>query len=85
MTLTEKGWKQQKYKRGKNSTGLGEWALAGTRKGEMTAMSLGLSQGHRNAGHTKYSERHSAFQLVKPDNVTFPQRSHLRSSLALAP
>ena len=31
--------------------GLGDWALAKTRKIEMMTMSLVLKQGHRNAGH----------------------------------
>ena len=32
--------------------GLGDWALAKTRKIEMMTMSVVLKQGHRNAGHT---------------------------------
>lgn len=44
-------------------TGLGSWALAGTRKGEMIAMSLGVSKVTEILDTLNDPERHSAFQL----------------------
>ena len=57
--------------------GLGDWALAKTRKIEMMTMSLVLKQGHRNAGHTAAAAklRQSCLTLRDPTDCSLPGSS----------